>query len=497
MPGKTLAIDINEDSITAVQVISGLRGHEIDACAHVVIEENGDLDHALKRALEAVDLKSDTCVMSIPARYATYRNLQMPFKDTRKIRKTLPYEIDSMLPFPIEEMIVDFAIIDRSDVADILAVSIRKTIISEYLAKLQSYGLDPEILDIRCLSLASWLLRYDETPDRGILLDIWERMGTMVLYLKNRIALIRSFTLDGGQVAFHPADARAAEEIESYLESFCKMVRDTMFAFGRQNHQDIHPEKIFFTGRGALLPNTGRLLSQFLDAPSEQVNLVEDRQIRMNGEVARVWNAPLMDGALSLALRESKRIQGFNFRRDEFEVKGKYLGIKKELRKGAIFIVVILAFLAADMGIDYYFMKKRYRDLDLEIKNVFVQTFPDVKKIVDPLAQMKVKIIQMKGSAASYPVIDGDRSALGLLKDISGRIPRSEDVRITHMTIDPDTVMMSGRTTTFNAVENIKNGLESSPLFDQVTISSANLDRKGEKVQFEIKLKRDLRGHRP
>jgi len=51
-------------------------------------------------------------------------------------------------------------------------------------------------------------------------------------------------------------------------------------------------------------------------------------------------------------------------------------------------------------------------------------------------------------------------------------------------------VRMSGRTSTFNAVENIKNSLKSSAFFDQVTISSANLDRKGKKVQFEIKLKR-------
>jgi Tfp pilus assembly protein PilN len=214
----------------------------------------------------------------------------------------------------------------------------------------------------------------------------------------------------------------------------------------------------------------------------------------MNGDVAQAWNAPLMDNALSLALRESKRTQGFNFRRDEFEVKGKYLGIKKELRKGVISIMVVLAFLAADMGIGYYLMKKKYRNLDQEIRKVFMQTFPDVKRIVDPLAQMKIRINQIKGPAATYPGIDGGRNVLDLLKDISKRIPRSLDVRITRMIIDPDMVRMSGRTTTFNAVDNIKNGLESSALFDQVTISSANLDRKGKKVQFEIKLKRSWRG---
>jgi Tfp pilus assembly protein PilN len=203
-----------------------------------------------------------------------------------------------------------------------------------------------------------------------------------------------------------------------------------------------------------------------------------------------------MDNALSLALRESKRSQGFNFRRDEFEVKGKYLGLRKELRRATIFIIIILAVLATHLSMDYYFMKKKYKALDQEIRKVFIQTFPDVKRIVDPLAQMKIQASKVKGSAARYPGIDGRRNVLALLKDIAGRIPKSLDVRITRMIIDPGMVRMSGRTNTFNAVENIKNSLEASPSLDQVTISSANLDRKGKKVQFEIKIKRVLQGPR-
>jgi len=490
MPRKTLGLDINEDSITAVQVLSGLKAYQITACAYEVMEEDGELEDALKRIFDGKDLKSDTCVMSISARQAFYRNLQMPFKDPRKIRKTIPYEIDSLLPFPIEELIVDFSIIDRSDQTDILAVSLKKAVISEYLTKLQSIGLNPEILDIRSLSLVSWLLTCEGVPDHGILLDICQKRSTMVLYLKRRIVLIRTFAIDWGHVAVPPAPEKTMEEIAPGLESLCKMVRNTIYAFGQQNHPVISPEKIFFTGTGARQHKTGPLLSKFLDLPSERINLVEDKRIRMDGDVAQSWNAPLMDNALSLALRDSKRAQGFNFRRGEFEVKGKYRGIKKQLRKGGIFMVLILAFLALHLGIDYYFMEKRYRNLDQEIKGVFKQTFPDVKRIVDPLAQMKVKVNQVKGQAGTYPGIDGGRNVLDLLKDISKRIPKSVDIRITRMIIDPEMVRMSGRTSTFNAVENIKNSLKSSAFFDQVTISSANLDRKGKKVQFEIKLKR-------
>jgi Tfp pilus assembly protein PilN len=79
---------------------------------------------------------------------------------------------------------------------------------------------------------------------------------------------------------------------------------------------------------------------------------------------------------------------------------------------------------------------------------------------------------------------------LDLLKDMSDRIPKSLDVKISRMVIDQETVRVSGKTDTFNTVDSIKNGLETSRHFSGVTISSANLDRTGKRVQFEIKLQR-------
>ena len=79
---------------------------------------------------------------------------------------------------------------------------------------------------------------------------------------------------------------------------------------------------------------------------------------------------------------------------------------------------------------------------------------------------------------------------MDLLRDISERIPASLDVHMSRMVIDPETVRISGSTDTFNSVDTIKGGLEPSAYFSAVTISSANLDRAGKKVQFEMKLQR-------
>lgn len=499
MPGKILGLDINEDSVTAVQVTSGLKGYQITACCRVMIEDEGGLDETLKTLSEQIDLKSDTCFTSIPGGVVSYRNLRMPFQEPKKIRQTLPFEIETVVPFPLEDLVIDFNIIDRADKSEILAASVKKGYLSEYLSQLQSNGITPDVLDIRCIPTVSWLLSQEEIPDNGLFLDIGVKQITMVLYLKRRIALIRNSLFNGGPVVAGSisndtdtdfTDTLAAQKIESSLRSFCIAVQNTIHSFGWQSNRPVQPEKIFFTGTGSLHPVTGELLNRFLDAPAEQLNLSSDKRIRMDSNVAMVWNPALMDNALALALRDEKKGRGFNFRKDEFEVKERYLGIKKEIRKAAIYLLLILLFLAADLGVDYYLLNKRYDMLKQKSIELFRQTFPDVKRIVDPVQQMKGKINEMKKSAITLPGMNTGQKVIDLLKDISERIPKSLDVHVTNMVIDPETVRISGETDTFNTVDSVKNGLEPSDFFGIVTISSANLDRTGKRVKFEIKLQR-------
>jgi type II secretory pathway component PulL len=210
----------------------------------------------------------------------------------------------------------------------------------------------------------------------------------------------------------------------------------------------------------------------------------------MDEGIARFWNPAIMDSALALALRDDRQGLGFNFRKGEFEIRKKRLRLMKEIRTAAAFSVALLFLLAADLGVDYYFLKKRYGMLDRQMTEIFRQTLPNVKRIVDPVQQMMAEINEIKESAISLPGVGGDRRVLDLLRDISLRSPGSQDVRVTRMLVDPEAVRIKGETDTFNTVDIIKKGLEHSEYFSAVTISSANLDRSGKRVLFEIRLQR-------
>ncbi len=424
----------------------------------------------------------------------------MPFRDPKKIRQTLAFEIEGMVPFSIEELIVDFLISGQTDQSEILATLVTKAYISEYLSMLQPYRINPGILDIRCVSTVSRLLRQEGTTDCGLFLDIGKKRTTMILYLKGKIVLVRTFAfqekhLPGPDLYQHTAnntdrDSEISEIFKSVLKSLCTRVQNTLHTFGYMHNMPFRIEKVFFSGISGLFPETKAILNRFLDVPAEQIDLSMDRRVHMDENIARTWNPSLMSGALSLALRDTKGSQGFNFRKDEFEIKTGYFGPKMEFRKAAIFLIIILSFLAADMSVDYYFLKKKYNDLGQEITGLFRQTFPDVKRIVDPLQQAKVKINEIKTSTISIPGVNPTDKTLDLLRDISKHIPKPMDIQITRMGIDLEKVRISGKADTYSTVDSMKNALEASTYFSDVTITSTNLDRAGKGVRFEIKLTR-------
>ncbi|MBW2346150.1 MAG: pilus assembly protein PilM [Deltaproteobacteria bacterium] len=257
---KTLGLDISNDAITAVQIKGDLKGYQVTGCDRVEIEGDGGFDDALKVILDRMDLDNFTCLTAIAGEHVSYRNLQVPFKDKKKIGQVLPFEIETMVPFPVESMVIDFAVWERSDHSEILAAYVKKTFISQHLARLKSHGIDPEILDIRCVPVVSRLLRQEGIPDNGLFIEINDKKATMVLYLKRRVALIRTFDLKGVSVSRsilglendENSGARTFGEFEPCLLSLCSMVENTIHAFGSQKKRLVRPEKFFFTGAGAL-----------------------------------------------------------------------------------------------------------------------------------------------------------------------------------------------------------------------------------------------------
>ena len=497
MPGKILGLDIREDSISAVQVISGIKGFQVIAGAHGPIHEEGGLDQALTSISEEMELKSDTIIVSIPGGHVSFRNIQMPFPDPKKIKQTLPFEMETIIPFPIDDVIMDFNIAERSGQSQVLVASLKKDHISDYVEKLRTHGIDPDILDIQGIPTAGWLLEQEDIPNTGIFIEIGSKRDIMILFLRKRMVLIRSFMSNGRVSPSNPMDINPAEgdriasdSKEIALKSLCKVIQNTVHAFSWQYHMTLHPEKIFFSEIGTTDIDIAEHLNRFLGIPAERISIRGDRRVRIDDHLSRIWDPAFMDRALALTLRDNRKGRGFNFRKGEFEVTKRYTGLKKEIRKIGTMLSLVLLFIIIDLTVDYQLLKRQYEAADQQVLQLYRQAFPDEKNIIRPLDQIKIKVNQISNPAVSFPGIETNQKIVDLLNDISNRLPTSFDLLITNMIIDQTTIRMSGETDSFNTVDSIKNNLEPSGYFSNIVISSAKLDRSGKRVQFEIKLER-------
>jgi general secretion pathway protein L len=496
MSANILGLDINEDFISAVHVTSGLKGFQVISRATVMIDKDNNLDKALEELSQNMDMKSDTCIASIGGGGVLYQNLTMPFKEPKKIKQTLPFEMETLIPFPTDDIVIDFNIVKSSEQSEVLAISARKSLISEHLERLKKLGVSPYIVDIRPVPIALWLLSQRETPDDGLLLDIGLNGFAILVFTERRIALLRYASLDGGfksqpnVINMSAGDTQKSEEVDSIFRASSVTITNCLRSFSWQIGRKIEPEKIFLTGIGSMHKETEDIISRYIGLPGGRINVSKDKRIHMDYDMEARWDPNLMDGALSLALRDIKKGHGFNLRKGEFAIKKGIFKTGKGLRRAGIFILVIFLLLLIDLGADYLLLKSRYQAARQRCMELYNLSFPDAVNVREPLLQMKQKIGELEKSAAIMSRdINKEEKVLDIINDISRRISLSSDVDVKSMDISGETVHISGDTDSFNTVNNIKSNLEPSNYFSDVKISG-KLDKTGKRVEFDLKLQR-------
>jgi general secretion pathway protein L len=499
MPKITVGLDISEDTVTAVQVKSLMQGYEITGCVSVPITEAGGISVALRSVCEQVDPKGSACISVIPDGRVSLRNVTMPFTDLKKIRQTLAFELETMMASPIEEQLNDFIVLDQTaSETSLIAGSVKRSYLGEHLNVFEPFGVEPEIFDIRNTPLVNQFLEQKETPDNGLFLYLGSLRSTMILFLNRKIALVRQLSYNGHvlqDLAASAANREQQEDVdfekyEAGLVALCRTVNLTMQGFRAESGLDERPQILYITGPGSLINQTVDVLGKLLDMSVTVTDLRKSAKIQISDHLASLWNPSLMDNALALALRDTKKGKNFNFRQEEFQVKTQFVKLKKELIHASVFLVIMGIILIVNLSVDYVDLKKRTGNLDKRIKGVFSQTFPEVKNIVEPMHQMRTKIDELKSSSGSAPGVKTNIKVLDLLSDISERIPKSLKIKVERMVVDQDGIQIKGTTDTFNTVDSIKKGLEESSLYRDVVIASANLDRTGKEVRFEIKMQR-------
>jgi general secretion pathway protein L len=141
--------------------------------------------------------------------------------------------------------------------------------------------------------------------------------------------------------------------------------------------------------------------------------------------------------------------------------------------------------LAASMGLQYYDKRQQSNRLEQQMETLYKRTFPEATTVVDVPLQMESAILQLQEDVG---IIGLDRpSALHLLQTISD-LPEAISADVDEFTLERNEVRISGRTSTFEAVNRIAERFRQSPSFENVEVAESKMDLAGKQVSFRMRL---------
>jgi general secretion pathway protein L len=476
MSRSILGLDIRKDAVSAVLVNNSLKGNCIEAHIHVPISDKGT-EKGIPEALEIIAAKLDTahsaCIASFPSDQVSFRNLSVPFKEQNKIRQMLPFELEPTLPFPLDDLVIDFLAVGLSDHTDLIAAAVEKSAIESYLKTLAEFDIDPEIVTPEGYSTVLCWIRFSDLPENAVMVDIDNRKSTIFAVSSGRIFLVRSLPID--------------LTVSDRAGSLCTNIQRTLSAFEEISDLNFKPDGIWVTGCGSDGLSLDQDMARILQTPVRRLDLIHDTRVPLKDSLSS-WEPAQMDNAFALALLKVEGIHGLNFRKGPFATKKTWEERKKSLIKTGIIACFVLMLGFFNIILDIHFMETKLTRLNNQINDIFREAFPDVKKIVDPLQQMRLKI----QDANKYSAIPGESHNnirnIDILYHISRIIPTETDVELSGLVIGAESALISGTTDTFNSVDDMKNRLEQNEFFKKVTISSANIERSGNRVNFKLKI---------
>jgi type II secretion system protein L len=481
MSRKILGIDIRNDSIAAVLVISSMRENRIDASAEVPIpaateEQPNGIAAALESLKETMDISGCDCVVSVPSERFSYRNIKVPFSNPKKIRMVLPFELEPTLPYQIDNLVLDFQTIDTAESEDtttLIAAAIEQPELDPYIEALAAMKIDPECLTISGLPAALCLANHAEADEDQLFADINKKSCTLYATVGGQIQVIRSFGLPQSET--------------SRPQVLITQIKRTLAAFDEMDLSEFQPLDIIISGDGLDSEGLREDIVGALNMEVKAANLADRLNIPIETHAADAWKPTHLDDALALALLEIENLEGLNFHKGQFAVQKFLAKNKPQVIKTAILAAAILALLAFNVAVDFYTVHRRIAGLNHQMEEVYKATFPEIKTIKYPYEDMKAKVTDARRKSVFRSDTVPHVRSIDILNDISRRIPKDIAVDITRLVVGSGNVLISGNTDTFDSLEDIKGGLEQIEFFKKVTQPSANRDRSGKEIRFVLK----------
>ncbi len=491
---QILGLDLSDGLLTAVVLTIHSREQQIQGCCSLPCGGLDEVPTVLEQLLEEVNWDNGEVALGLSLAECSIRNLSLPFREKKKIAQTLPLELEDQLMQPVAEYLVDHQVAVTTDWgSELLCFCISRARLQEMFKVFKTNGLEPFVA-----TPAMYCLGRRFCPENGaadiLLMYADFHSVALALFHKGNMIFLRRIANPEEMVVQSPfllqgTDVRITdqEEARRCVSHICRSVLLAKDIFCVDNGIKLKLDRVILTGPMSMARGFYEMVRREFNLEVVIGNLRMVENLPLDEAIHDQWLSACHDRALAVALESVAGRARINFCQDEFALGRQRYRRRQQIALAVAGLVLLLTGMLGYLAYDYHRLKKQGAQLTGQMHRIFRETFPKATRVVDPLAQMQARLKALQAPQA-LPVYAGEKRVLGILADISRRIPASVSLHVTRLVIDPESVQIKGTTNAFNNVEIIKSRLAASDRYEEVKILSASADKDKGMIRFEIKL---------
>ena len=484
-------IDIGSASVKIAQVEKKLRGYTVKRLKSV--QAGDDPAIALKNALAQMgfDPKEDTVAVAFPKVRVSTRVLTMALADDKKIAEALPFELESLVPFDAEKMVIAHQLARKKSGEPEVGVAFASRLeFTRFLAMMDTAGADPDYVIPSLFAITAALGGANRTD--SVTVDIG--VSTVLVLATRGDSMVLAHTAEiGADIAESLSSASdGGAESEAGLSLFAdKLAREVklVIAGASKENEPFSPLKISLCGGLAADSKFKSLLADRLDVPVERASAEgDDAPVENDGLRDRWGRPPIFVSALGAALIAAKDPDTrANFRVGSHKKRGGFAGARRQAiltaaLAGVFVLAWIGAYIAEGMRLD-----AKYGALKNELRAEFKKAMPEVTNIVSEMAQLKSAIAALETKAVTLgPALAEKDPFLDRFTSVTDSVPEGARLDIAEFTYEWDRILLSGKTDSFERVEQLRNNLEKLDWAGKAAVEGAKTGIAGGGVEFKM-----------
>jgi type IV pilus assembly protein PilM len=212
---ELIGLDIGSSSIKAVEFDWGKKTPKLkhfgmiplppEAIVDGAFMDSASIVESIRSLVEGLRIKTKKVAVSISGHSVYIKTINVPTMSEVQLEESIKWEAEQQIPFDIEDVNLDFQILDEQvspDQMPVLLVAAKKDMIDDYTAVIEEAGLQPTIVDVDVFAIENAYNLNFESPEEEVvaLVNIGASVMNINILKRGTSAFTRDISIGGRQI---------------------------------------------------------------------------------------------------------------------------------------------------------------------------------------------------------------------------------------------------------------------------------------------------------